>query len=268
MAAPKYLTRTQWGARAPKAVAKLNPAAVAYVHLHHSTGDALANPDAAKWVRGIQDFHMGPAKDWNDIAYSFLVHAITGDVYQGRGWDVVGGHTYGFNSRSIGVCILGNGDSGDHDGPPSANCLASVRDLFHLAQERYGPLERRGHRDDAQTHCPGDAAYVWWKGRLVLPAGAVGFNSAPAPTPKPAPDADGPGGLYPVAVKTKSTIKVGSTGATVKGWQTVLQVTADGEFGPVTEQKTKAFQAFFKLTADGVVGPKTWAVAVYLGLVK
>jgi peptidoglycan hydrolase-like protein with peptidoglycan-binding domain len=54
------------------------------------------------------------------------------------------------------------------------------------------------------------------------------------------------------------TIKKGSKGKAVKIWQIILGITADGVFGPITEQKTKEFQKKNGLVADGIVGPKTW----------
>jgi len=44
---------------------------------------------------------------WADIGYNFLV-AEDGSVYEGRGWDTVGAHTYGYNSVSIGIAFIGN----------------------------------------------------------------------------------------------------------------------------------------------------------------
>ena len=56
------------------------------------------------------------------------------------------------------------------------------------------------------------------------------------------------------------TIKKGSTGNAVKVLQGLLRVTADGVFGPKTEQIVKQYQKANKLVDDGVVGPKTWAL--------
>lgn len=56
------------------------------------------------------------------------------------------------------------------------------------------------------------------------------------------------------------TIKIGSTGEAVKVLQRLLGITADGVFGPKTEQVVKQLQRTNKLSDDGVVGSKTWAL--------
>lgn len=47
----------------------------------------------------------------------------------------------------------------------------------------------------------------------------------------------------------------------VKKWQSIVGVTQDGSFGPMTRQATIDWQRKKGLTADGVVGPVTWATA-------
>lgn len=54
------------------------------------------------------------------------------------------------------------------------------------------------------------------------------------------------------------TLKLGSKGDSVKQLQKALNLTADGDFGPKTDQAVKTFQKNHNLTVDGVVGPKTW----------
>lgn len=41
---------------------------------------------------------------WWDIGYSFMI-GEDGNVYEGRGWDEVGAHTYGYNSVGLGDYI-------------------------------------------------------------------------------------------------------------------------------------------------------------------
>uniref|UniRef100_W8BZR2 Peptidoglycan-recognition protein LE n=2 Tax=Ceratitis capitata TaxID=7213 RepID=W8BZR2_CERCA len=56
-------------------------------------------------IRDIQCFHI-ESREWNDIAYNFLV-GCDGNVYEGRGWGVVGAHTIGYNSKSMGIAFIG-----------------------------------------------------------------------------------------------------------------------------------------------------------------
>lgn len=59
-----------------------------------------------------------------------------------------------------------------------------------------------------------------------------------------------------------NTIRIGCTGVDVVAWQRVIDVNADGVFGPKTDAATKAWQAAHGLVPDGVVGPKTWTKAL------
>lgn len=51
----------------------------------------------------------------DDIAYNFLIGG-TGIVYCGRGWNVEGQHTHGFNSNSLCIAMIGTFDTIE---PPS-----------------------------------------------------------------------------------------------------------------------------------------------------
>ncbi len=57
----------------------------------------------------------------------------------------------------------------------------------------------------------------------------------------------------------RSMLRKGDMGASVKVLQKALKITADGNFGPATEQAVCAFQSKNGLVADGLVGPATWA---------
>ena len=54
------------------------------------------------------------------------------------------------------------------------------------------------------------------------------------------------------------TIKKGSKGKSVRVWQIIIGVTADGNFGSGTESATKTWQSNHGLTADGIVGKMSW----------
>lgn len=56
----------------------------------------------------------------------------------------------------------------------------------------------------------------------------------------------------------KPVLRRGSMGSAVKELQTILKITADGDFGPKTEAAVKEFQKAHKIVADGIVGPYSW----------
>ena len=55
-------------------------------------------------------------------------------------------------------------------------------------------------------------------------------------------------------------VREGDSGVFVKQVQSVVGVSVDGAFGPLTEAAVKSWQSANGLTADGVIGPATWAV--------
>ena len=55
------------------------------------------------------------------------------------------------------------------------------------------------------------------------------------------------------------TLRIGSKGAEVKCLQSVVGVSQDGKFGPLTKSAVKAFQSNNVLAVDGIVGPLTRA---------
>jgi hypothetical protein len=53
-------------------------------------------------------------------------------------------------------------------------------------------------------------------------------------------------------------LKLGSKGEDVKTLQKELNITVDGDFGPITQNAVIKFQKEYGLIADGIVGPVTW----------
>ena len=82
------------------------------VFVHHTdTPNGYAPGDVPAIIRSIYTYHVR-SNGWNDIGYNFLVDAY-GRVYEGRagGIDrpVIGAHTEGFNTGSVGIAVIGNG---------------------------------------------------------------------------------------------------------------------------------------------------------------
>ncbi|XP_052133262.1 uncharacterized protein LOC113212171 isoform X4 [Frankliniella occidentalis] len=98
--------RDEWVAAPPRDGINHLTTPVEYVIIHHSASDmCYSNPECVKQTRHIQQYHM-ESRNWSDIAYNFLVGG-NGYAYVGRGWDQEGAHTFNWNARSVGVCLIG-----------------------------------------------------------------------------------------------------------------------------------------------------------------
>lgn len=144
------VNRAGWNARAPRSASPLNWANVTEFVVHYS------GASRAQSVRSIQNYSMD-VKGYSDIDYNALVK--DGIHYVGRG-DNIGGHTLNHNSRSYGVCIIGQ------DGDATAADFQTVRELYDMACVKAGrQLAKLGHQDanPGQTDCPGNEIEAWVK---------------------------------------------------------------------------------------------------------
>jgi N-acetylmuramoyl-L-alanine amidase len=110
-ATPGIHPRSAWNARPHVGTPSIN-SDVRLAIIHHSGegSNHYSAADVPAIIRGMQNYHLD-AQHWNDIAYNFIVDRF-GRIWEGRagGVDkgVIGGHTYGCNSGTIGVCYIGN----------------------------------------------------------------------------------------------------------------------------------------------------------------
>jgi hypothetical protein len=184
--APAVITRSQWGA--DESLVSGTPSydsAVKALFVHHTdTSNSYSATQAYAQIRAIYAFHT-KVRGWNDIGYNFLVDRF-GRVFEGRRGSitaaVVGAHTGGFNSQSLGVAVLGTFTT--H--APSAAALNGLIGVLAWKAAQYGldprastklisaggPYTRHpagaavpvtvlsSHRDVGTTECPGDALYT------------------------------------------------------------------------------------------------------------
>lgn len=103
------------------------------------------------------------SKGWSDIGYHLVIRR-NGKVEKGRAIDVVGAHVKGYNSNSVGICMVGG--IGD-DFQPAANFTreqwASLKTVVSDLVKRYPDAGVLGHRDFPDVHkaCPCFDAKVW-----------------------------------------------------------------------------------------------------------
>ena len=182
--APPIIPRLSWGADESirKAAPQYAPTLQA-AFVHHTAGTNNYTPDqSAAIVRGIELYHV-QGNGWNDIGYNFLVDKY-GQVFEGRygGIDknVIGAHTEGFNTATVGVSLIGQYDTAQISTAAAKaleQLLAWRLDLAHvdpLGMLTYSsngnprfpagtPVDLRaisGHRDAYFTDCPGNALYA------------------------------------------------------------------------------------------------------------
>jgi hypothetical protein len=217
----KTTPRVSWGARRAKPGRRLVPASTRTEFIvHHSAGPADQS------IRAIQDHHIETRK-MLDIGYNMLVRGTTGQIYIGRGWDMVGAHATGHNTIAYGVCVIGTDTI-------SAAAKDSLRWLFAEAVRRSGhPLKILGHRDVARTACPGDGIHRW-------------LQSGDLQRPRPAP-------------RLLRLLDPPLRGPDVRAVQLKVGATPDGIYGPRTHEAVVRWQMSHGLTPDGIVGPLTRA---------
>ena len=112
-----------------------------YIILHHAASEGSAED--------IHAFHRD-VKGWAGIAYHYYIRR-DGSVYQGREENWNGGHTEGYNSRSIGVCFEGNFET---ERMTDAQILAG-RELLAALKGRYPDALTVRHGELNRTACPG-----------------------------------------------------------------------------------------------------------------
>jgi hypothetical protein len=206
---PTIVTRAEWGADETLRTEGRSFAPIRKAVVHHTASSS--NPSTpAQSVRDAYAWHT-EGRDWSDVGYNFLIDH-RGTVYEGRwareygpdelhdgedgnGLGVVGAHAAGYNTGSVGICLVGTfTDEGPTQeaidslvrvlawkfGPRGIDPLAS--DPFTtFAGERITIPNIVGHRDVGSTACPGGALYrllptIRQRVRARLNVGLIGYR--------------------------------------------------------------------------------------------
>jgi hypothetical protein len=181
---PPIIPRLSWGAdESIRRAAPQYAPALQLAIVHHTVNSNDYTPqESAAIVKGIEVYHV-KANGWNDIGYNFVVDKY-GQIFEGRygGVDrnVVGAHSLGFNTGSVGIAVLGT-YTNTPISPAAKSALERLLswrlDLAHIdplstlnflsgGNSRFPrgvPVFLRaisGHRDTYFTECPGNALYA------------------------------------------------------------------------------------------------------------
>jgi hypothetical protein len=173
--------RSEWSAAEPRSAPEYADSIRGVVIHHTDTPNGYSCAQVPALLRGIQRYHMA-AQGWNDIGYNFLVDRC-GGIWEGRAGGttepVIGAHTYGFNTRTSGIALLGTHTSVR----PTARARLALRrlvawrlDIAHVrpnagmvltagssgkftAGRQVRVRAVSGHRDLYPTSCPGAMQY-------------------------------------------------------------------------------------------------------------
>ncbi|MEU9962113.1 peptidoglycan recognition protein [Streptomyces sp. NPDC050982] len=183
-ARPRIVTRRGWGADETlreRNFSYTKTVKAAFVH-HTASGNNYRCAQAPSVIRSIYRYHV-KSSGWRDIGYNFLIDKC-GNIYEGRAGGVakpvMGAHTLGFNTNSMGIAVLGSFGTTN---PPAASVKAIAKltawklGLFGAnpkgktyLKSGGGNLYRKGknvrlnvisgHRDGFATECPGGRLYA------------------------------------------------------------------------------------------------------------
>jgi hypothetical protein len=142
--------------------------AIKRIVIHHSAADVDSSAGS------IASYHVGTL-GWPGIGYHFLVH-WDGRIEYTMDMSLISYHVASLNAESVGICLPGDWTTKT---PPEAT-LNAAHDLVANIQYALGwfvPVV--GHRDIAQTECPGNT-WAQWKERVIVraPAPQVPSNEA------------------------------------------------------------------------------------------
>jgi N-acetylmuramoyl-L-alanine amidase len=183
---PAIIPRAQWGPdESQRGEFPGYGETIKAAFVHHTADPEESDYTSAEVpgiIRGIYDFHT-LVNGWADIGYNFLVDRF-GRVFEGRwgGMDkpVIGAHTLGFNTDSVGIAVLGDYELNP---VPTSTVVPAFGRIIGWKLGLYGrdPYGRTtltsggndkypagavvefnvvsGHRDAVSTLCPGKNLY-------------------------------------------------------------------------------------------------------------
>jgi hypothetical protein len=127
-----------------------------YLIVHHSA----SSPHET--VQSLRAFHI-EKRGWSDIGYHKLIlnpegintefKKTTDLIKQGRPDSIPGAHCPGYNSKSLGICLVGNFMSTS----PPPEMLEALETCIRILMKRYKiPAKNiKAHRELYATECPG-----------------------------------------------------------------------------------------------------------------
>jgi hypothetical protein len=152
---PVIIPRSGWNAAEPKPYKEHTPVRIT---VHHEGTRLLITDDAARKIKNIQTWGMGPDREWADIPYHFLI-APNGTIYEGRNVNTVGETNTEYDPTGhLLICCLGNLEEQELPKEQLASLISLIAYVSRKYNISYETLA--AHKDfSKQTNCPGKNLY-------------------------------------------------------------------------------------------------------------
>ena len=114
-------------------------------------------------VKEIDKWHR--ERGYSGIGYHYVIRR-NGTIENGRPLEKIGAHVAGYNSYSIGICLVGgvsaSGRAENNFEPPQWDAL---KGLLITLRQRFPEADILGHRDfpNVKKDCPCFDVRAWWK---------------------------------------------------------------------------------------------------------
>jgi len=101
---------------------------------------------------------------WDDVGYHFIIRR-NGQLEKARPEGYSGAHAPSYNSRSIGICLVGGmADDGGPENNFTLEQFLTLKDLVNMIMDKYSDItEVLGHCDvqENKPNCPGFNVKEW-----------------------------------------------------------------------------------------------------------
>ena len=126
-----------------------------YIAIHCSATRAnvdenITLPGEDIGVKEIRKWHTDPepkGRGWSDIGYHYVIRR-SGEVEIGRPLEKIGAHVSGYNSCSVGICLVGGVNAaGKSENNFEPRQWASLATLVSRLRRQFPKAKIQGHRD-------------------------------------------------------------------------------------------------------------------------
>lgn len=120
---------------------------------------SATKPEMDIGVETIRMWHK--QQGWLDVGYHFIIKR-DGTVEEGRPVNVVGSHVKDWNSKSVGVCLVGGINAkGQFEANFTPAQMNSLRNKLDDLKAMYPQAEIKAHHDVAPKACPSFDLQRW-----------------------------------------------------------------------------------------------------------